>query len=362
MEKFTFNESYFLYAGLFTGITLLYIILRRILPGAIARLFKTLHTDEMLSNLMRSHLADLLAIAYVIFLFKLAMSIELLSMYAKPALGYHIIDTESFSLSLSSILTGIVVFWFLLVVTKILVTLLRMYLIHKDAETASASNLDMIIYNVSLVIISVMTLSTIGLSWKVILPIAGGLGIGVGLGLRDIANNFIGGVVILTTKSIKRGDWIAIQENFGKIVAIGIRTSTLRTLDNIDVIIPNSDLVTKELINWSYSDNIVRIHIPVGVSYSSDVNQVRETLLEVALNYKYALREPEPEARFLEFGESSLSFELLVWVDISKIKIPKAKSELNYMIWNKFKERSIQVPFPQRDIWFRNELKLDKSG
>lgn len=362
MGKFTIDESFFLYAGLFAGVTLLYMVLRRILPGAIASLFKTLHADEKLSNSMREHLVNLLGIMYIIFLFKLVMSGESFSGYAKLVLGYRIIDTESFSLSLSSILTGIVVFWFLLVVTKILVTLLRMYLFYKDAETAIASNLDMIMYNLSLVVISIITLSTVGLSWKVILPIAGGLGIGVGLGLRDIANNFISGVVILTTRSIKRGDWIALQENFGKIVAIGIRTSTLRTLDNIDVIIPNSDLVTKELINWSYSDNIVRIHVPVSVSYSTDANQVRETLLEIAQKYPYALSNPEPEARFLEFGDSSLNFELLLWVDISKIKIPKVKSEMNYMIWNTFKERGIQIPFPQRDVWFRNELKLDRPG
>jgi small-conductance mechanosensitive channel len=322
------NESFFWYIGLFVGITLLYMLLRRILPGVIVGLLRKFRAQETLSDMLRGHLVTLLGILYIIFLFKLVLSVHLFSFYAKPVLGYHIIDTESFSLSLSSIITGIIVFYFLLVVTKILVTFLRMYLFHKEAESAIASNLDMI---------------------------------GVGFGLRDIANNFISGFVILTTKSIKRGDWITLQDNFGKIVAIGIRTSTLRTLDNIDVIIPNSHLISNELINWSYTDNIVRIHIPVGVSYSSDANQVKETLLEIAHKYPYVRSNPEPEARFIGFGDSSINFELLAWVDITQIKIPKVKSEINYMIWDTFKERGIQIPFPQRDVWFKNELKIDKS-
>jgi small-conductance mechanosensitive channel len=361
IEKYFMNEHFFLYIGLFAGITLLYVLLRRILPGIIAGLFKRFHGQEALSDTLRRHLVTLLGILYVIFLVKLVLSVQFFSFYAKPILGYRIIDTESFSISLSSIITGIIVFYFLLVVTKILVTFLRMYLFHKEAESAIASNLDMIIYNLSLVIIVLIALSTMGLSWKVILPIAGGLGIGVGFGLRDIANNFISGFVILTTKSIKRGDWITLQDNFGKIVAIGIRTSTLRTLDNIDVIIPNSHLISNELINWSYTDNIVRIHIPVGVSYSSDANQVKETLLEIAHKYPHVRSNPEPEARFIEFGDSSINFELLAWVDITQIKIPQVKSEINYMIWETFKKRGIQIPFPQRDVWFKNELKIDKG-
>jgi small-conductance mechanosensitive channel len=362
IEKYIIDESsLFMYTGLFVGGTLLYLLLRRTLPRFIARLLKAFHTQEILSSTLRRHIVKLLRILYIIFLLKVILSVHLFSVYAKPVLGYRIIDTESFSLSLSSIITGIIVFYFLLVITKILVTFLRMYLFQKKAETAIASNLDMIIYNLSLIIIVLIALSTMGLSWKVILPIAGGLGIGVGFGLRDIANNFISGFVILTTRSIKRGDWITLKDNFGKIVAIGIRTSTLRTLDNIDIIIPNSHLITNELINWSYTDNIVRIHIPVGVSYSSDSNKIRETLLEIARKHPYVRSDPEPEARFIEFGDSSLNFELLAWVDVTQIKIPKVKSEINYMIWKTFKERGIQIPFPQRDVWFKNELKIDKG-
>jgi small-conductance mechanosensitive channel len=360
-RKYIMNETFFWHAGLLTGITLIYVLLRRILPGAILRLLERFRAQETLSNTLRKHLVTLLGILYLILLLETIFSVHFISAYARPVLAYHIIDTESFSLSLSSIITGIIVFYFLLAAMKVLVTFLRIYLFHKEAESAIASNLDMIIYNLSLVVIVIIALSTMGLSWKVILPIVGGLGVGIGFGLRDIANNFISGFVILTTKSIKRGDWITLKDNFGKIVDIGIRTSTLRTLDNIDVIIPNSHLISNELINWSYSDNIVRIHVPVGVSYGSDASQIKETLLEIAHKYPHVRSNPLPEARFVGFGDSSLNFELLAWVDITQIKIPLVKSEINYMIWDTFKERGIQIPFPQRDVWFKNELRIDKN-
>ena len=361
IEKYFTNETVFLHVGLFIGITILFLLLIRILPPVINRLFKKYIFQETLLENLQRRLIHVLGITYIIALLKLILSVHLFSMYAQPILKYHIIDTESFSLSLSSIITGVLVFYFLLLLTKIFITLLRIYLIHKRAGTEIASNLDLLIYNSSLVLIAIITLSTMGLSWKVILPIAGGLGVGIGFGLRDIANNFISGFLILTTRSVKRGDWITLQNNFGEIVDIGIRTSTLRTVDNIDIIVPNAHLITNELINWSYTDNIVRIHIPVGVSYGSDANMVREALLEVASRYQHVLRIPEPEARFMAFGDSSLNFELLVWLDITKVKIPRVKSELNYTIWNVFKEKGIQIPFPQRDIWFRNELKIDRK-
>ena len=361
IAKYFMSDAFFLHAGLFVGITLLYLLLIKILPGIINRLFKKNSFQEILLENLRRRLFSLLRIIYIVALLKLILSVHFFSVYAQPVLEYHIIDTDSFSLSLLSIITGVIVFYFLLTMTKVFITLIRIYLFHKKAGSEIASNLDLLLYNSSLVFIAIITLSTMGLSWKVILPIAGGLGVGIGFGLRDIANNFISGFLILTTRSVKRGDWITLQNNFGKIVDIGIRTSTLRTVDNIDIIIPNAHLVTNELINWSYTDTIVRIHIPVGVSYSSDANKVREALLEVASRDPHVRSNPQPEARFMEFGDSALNFELLVWVDITEVKIPQVKSTINYTIWDIFKEKGIQIPFPQRDIWFRNELKIDKE-
>jgi small-conductance mechanosensitive channel len=281
--------------------------------------------------------------------------------YVGPVLNYPILDVETLKLSLASLIAGFLSFYILLVLLKVIRTGIRMYLFYKSHGKEVVSNVDIIIYNSALVVIVLLSLSFMGLSWKVLLPIAGALGIGIGFGVRDIANNFISGFVVLTSRTVKRGDWITLGDNFGKIVDIGIRTSTLRTLDNIEIIIPNSHLISNELINWSYTDNIVRIHVPVGVSYGSDTSLVRDALLEVSHRSEYILDEPAPEARFIRFGDNSLNFELLVWIDLRKIKIPLIKSILNYAVWDVFKEKGIEVPFPQRDVWFKNELKIDRG-
>jgi small-conductance mechanosensitive channel len=360
LEQYIGNRDLIIYLGLLISVTLLYFLLRKIIPSIADKVSAKLDVGETRAQKLHNYIRSLLKILYIIFLFEFLQIIPFTKAYTKPVLGYRLINTETFSISLSSVIKGLIVFYLLLITTRIFITILRMYL-HKKGKTEISTNVDLLIYNSALILISLLTLSTIGLNWKILLPILGGLGIGIGFGLRDVANNFISGFVILTTKTVKRGDWITLQSNFGTIVDIGIRTSTLRTVDNVDIIIPNSHLITNELINWSYGDNIARLHIPVGVSYSSDVSAVRDALTEVAHKYEYVLKYPEPEARFVEFGNSSLNFELLVWIDITRIKVPRVKSELNYMIWQAFKDKDIQVPFPQRDVWFKNELRIDKG-
>jgi small-conductance mechanosensitive channel len=361
MGKYLVSETFILNVILFVTVTLIYLLLRKVIPAVAVKMTKRFHVNETLAQKLRRYIGTLLKVLYIIFLLEFLQVVPFISVYAKPVLSYRIIDTESFSISLSSLIKGVFVFYVLLLATRIFITILQTYLLHKHGETEISSNIDLLIYNSALILISLITLSTIGLNWKLLLPIVGGLGIGIGFGLRDVANNFVSGFVILTTRTVKRGDWITLQNNFGTIVDIGIRTSTLRTVDNVDIIIPNSHLITNELINWSYGDNIARLHVPVGVSYSSDIHQVRDILIDVAHRYEYALKYPQPEARFTEFGDSSLNFELLVWIDITRIKVPLVKSALNYMIWDAFKDKGIQVPFPQRDVWFKNDLKIDKG-
>jgi len=361
MEIYLFSKAFYLHAGLFIGGTVIFLLMRKIIPSGAAGFAKRLKIQSGPVRNFSILTKRFLKLLYIVFVLKLIISIPVIVKYAKPVLDYAIVDVETFRLSISSVVKGLIVFYLLLVATRLLIALLQMYLSHKSAGEEIVSNIDLLIYNIALIFIIILTLSVVGISWKILLPLAGGLGIGIGFGIRDVVNNFVSGFVILTSRTVKRGDWITLGDYFGKIVDIGIRTSTLRTVENIDIIIPNSDLITQELTNWSYTDNIVRVSIPVGVSYSSDVPLVRETLLGVAKTSQFVLNSPAPEARFLEFGNSSLDFALLVWVDIKKIKIPLLKSLLNYAIWDAFKEKGIQIPFPQRDIWFRNALHIEKE-
>jgi small-conductance mechanosensitive channel len=362
MDKYTIPAELYILISVIVSVTAVFLIIRGLIPRLTAKASQRFAFKEKLVDNLNRHLRSVLSISYVIFLLTYLATVPQIKKYADPVLRYRILDVETLTLSLASLINGLLGFYLLLMMTKALRTLIGMCLTYKSGGKEVESTVDILIYNSALIVITLLSLSLMGISWKLLLPVAGALGIGVGFGVKDIANNFVSGFVILTSRSVKLGDWITLGSNFGRIVDIGIRTSTLRTLDNIDIIIPNAHLISNELINWSYTDNIVRIHIPVGVSYGSNTTLVRETLLGVARGLEYVLTDPEPEARFLEFGDSSLNFELLVWIDLRKIKIPLMKSIINYAIWDAFKETGIQVPFPQRDIWFRNELNIEGKG
>jgi small-conductance mechanosensitive channel len=362
IEQYFLTKNFYIFLAVFVTATLLYFLLKKLVPRQCIKAMEKFNIPKTLTDQLNSRLVSLLNIIYLVFVLYFLFSIPLIAKHAQVFLNFTILDSETLQFGFASLAKGVIVFYILLLITRILRKSIQIYLYHESKGEDVVSTVDILIYNSALIFIVLISFSIMGLSWKIILPVAGALGIGIGFGLQDIVNNFISGFVILMGKTIKRGDWITLGENSGKIMDIGLRTSTLRTLDNIDIIIPNSHLISQQLINWSYSDNTVRIHIPVGVSYSSDVNLVKETLLDVAKKTDFVLGSPPTEAQFLAFGNSSLDFVLLAWVNIKRVSLPLAKSTLNYMIWEAFKEKGIQIPFPQRDVWFRNEMKTEKES
>ncbi|MEJ2684036.1 MAG: mechanosensitive ion channel [Candidatus Sulfobium sp.] len=270
-DFFPRTDLYLIFAALV--VTLLYLFLRKLVPRVLTRVSDKLHIDKSLTINFSSYMLAFMTVLYVIFVVNLVLSLPAVSRYAEPVLAYPIVNVEALRLSLASLVKGVVGFYVLLVLTKIVRSGIRMCLFYRSHGADVVSTIDILVYNIAMVIIVMISLSIMGISWKLLLPVAGALGIGIGFGVRDIANNFVSGFVILTSRTVKRGDWVTMGDNSGKIVDIGIRTATLRTVDNIDIIIPNAQLISNQLINWSYTDNIVRIHIPVGVSYGSDVGQ-----------------------------------------------------------------------------------------
>ncbi len=197
-------------------------------------------------------------------------------------------------------------------------------------------------------------LSTAGIDLTTLNVLAGAIGIGVGFGLQTIANNFISGLIILFERPIKVGDRIQVGEITGDVVRIGARATTIKTNDNIDIIVPNAEFISSQVINWSHSDREVRLHVPVGVSYTSDIDEVRNVLLEVAASHHGVLKVPSPDVMFKEFGESSLNFDLRVWTADYITKTKVLQSDLNFAILKKFRECGIEIPFPQRDVHVRS--------
>jgi small-conductance mechanosensitive channel len=168
--------------------------------------------------------------------------------------------------------------------------------------------------------------------------------------LQGITNNFISGLIILFERPVKVGDRVEIEGLEGNIIKVSGRATTILTNDNIAVIVPNSDLINKRVVNWSHNNRRVRITVPVGVSYKEDPLVVQKILVEVAKKNKGVMESPEPYVRFDEYADSSLNFSLLVWSRDFSDKPRILKSELYYEIFAEFKKQGVEIPFPQRDI------------
>ena len=184
--------------------------------------------------------------------------------------------------------------------------------------------------------------------------------VGIGLGLQNITHNFISGLIMLFERPVQEGDFVEVGGVQGRVRAINARSTTVETLDNVSIIVPNSKFLSDNVTNWSFQDSKVRIHVSVGVSYGSDVELVAETLLEVGRAHPEVLSNPEPQIQFLTFGDSSLNFDLLVWIE-DPTRQYIVTSDLNFAIVQAFRERNITIPFPQRDLHVRSAVPMHLS-
>jgi small-conductance mechanosensitive channel len=196
----------------------------------------------------------------------------------------------------------------------------------------------------------------VGVDLSALTVVVGALGLGVSFGLQTITTNFVSGIIVLLERPIKVGDRIDVGSINGDVIKIALRATTVRTNDNIEIIIPNSEFINNKVINWSYSNKTIRFAVPIGTAYDSDPKQVRALLLEAARAHQGVLETPPPEVIFIGFGDSSLNFELRVWTEIYCTTPLTLKSDLYFEIFDKFKEANIEVPFPQRDIHIRSAV------
>jgi len=199
-------------------------------------------------------------------------------------------------------------------------------------------------------------LQTVGIDLTALSILTGAVGLGIGFGLQNIASNFISGLIILFERPVRIGDRIAVGDVEGDVVRIGARSTSVLTNDNIDIIIPNSKLITENVVNWTHGERKVRFRIPVSVAYDSDVRRVEQALLEAAKNVYEVLETPAPAVRFISFGENGLEFELRAWTTILVQRRAKFTSQLNFAIYYQFKAYEIEVPYPQRDIHVRSGI------
>jgi len=178
------------------------------------------------------------------------------------------------------------------------------------------------------------------------------LSVGIGFGLQYIAADIASGFILLFERPVRVGDHVTIVDDEGDVQSINLRTTVVVTNDRVSIIVPNSRLVSQRLINWSYGDPRVRIEIPVGVAYSSDVTLVTGTLIQAAEHVDNVLTDPPPKVQFLKFGDYSLDFRLLAWTRRPRLH-PQIRSDVNYRIEKLFRETGIEIPFPQTELRVR---------
>ena len=205
------------------------------------------------------------------------------------------------------------------------------------------------------VIAGLIALDFIGVDLTTLTIFSGALGIGLGFGLQKIASNFVSGLILLFEKSVEEGDLIELADGtYGYIRRASARFTLIETFDGKEVLVPNEDLITNRVTNWTYSNPRGRVEIQIGVSYKSDIHKAQQLILEAAREHPRCIKDPEPNCYLLNYGDSSVDFTLLFWVDDVTEGRWGPKSDVMFAIWDKFAANNIEIPFPQRDLHIRS--------
>lgn len=232
--------------------------------------------------------------------------------------------------------------------------ILAKYNVDIGIRQAISTILRYVIVTVGMIVI----IQTAGIDMSFVTVLAGALGVGIGFGLQNITNNFVSGIVILVERPVKVGDRIEVMTHSsekvaGDVISISARATTILTNDNISIIVPNSNLITSAVINWSYNDKRVRFNFLVPVHYDEDPELVKKILLEVARENDGVLKTPIPDVLLDEFADSSINYILRVWTSRYTQKPGVLRSQLYYAIVKKFREHNITIPYHQLDLYLK---------
>lgn len=275
-------------------------------------------------------------------------------------MGATLIEINEVPLTAMGLLRVIFIVFLALVVSKLLGRGLNQLGAHNEVLSPSAIyTLGRVIHYLVLVLGIIIALSSIGLDFTKFALFASALGVGIGFGLQNLIGNFVSGLIILFEKSLKVGDFVELSSGLsGEVKEINMRGTLITTNDNIDIIVPNSDFVNNQVTNWTLRETYRRIHVPFGVAYGTDKDLVKQAALEAADDVKWTLSEDinrKPQVWLVQFGDSSLNFELVVWLQAEAVKRPGAvQAAYLWEIDTKLKQYGVEIPFPQRDLHLRS--------
>ncbi|KAA3649787.1 MAG: mechanosensitive ion channel protein MscS [Bacteroidetes bacterium] len=274
----------------------------------------------------------------------------------RTGLEFKLIDIGGHSISMYNVVVVLCLF----IVLKILVKSFEKIVRHKISENSLTDNgkahaIVQIGKYIIYVIGFVLAIEAFGFNTTTLIISSSALFVGLGFGLQEAFRDLISGIILLFEGDVLIGDVIEMDNGIvGVVKKINLRTSMLRTRDGITMIVPNSQLINDRVINWSNSNKLTRFNVKVGVAYGSDVELVKKLLLESAEELDTVSEQIKPFVRFIDFGESSLDFEIYFWTE-EVWRIENSKSELRFSIDRKFRENNISIPFPQRDLHFKSK-------
>ncbi|MCK5906444.1 MAG: mechanosensitive ion channel, partial [Flavobacteriales bacterium] len=275
------------------------------------------------------------------------------------------VSLGSMTFSLDGIFSFFFVIWLSLVSSRIIKSLLEEDILPKmEVETGLLHTISMIVKYSIVTMGFFIAMSVAGIPFGQMAIVFSAFGVGIGFGLQNIFNNLVSGFILLFERPIKIGDTVEVGTLIGQVKSIGIRSSKVRTFDGAEIIVPNGNLISNEVINWTLSDRKRRVEIIVGISYNSDPHLAKDIFMEVLKKHPQIVSNPEPDVYFRDLGESSLDFRLLFWTYKDWIKV---KSDIIFDVFDALKEAGIEIPFPQQDLHLRSidsdvEIKHKSTG
>jgi small-conductance mechanosensitive channel len=265
-------------------------------------------------------------------------------------LNHNLIRTENFNLNVYGVLIVIGVVIVTIIALKLVRRIFKRFIASRERDQGVYWSVFLFVKYLTWVIVVIVLLDTVGVRISVLLASIAALLVGVGLGIQQLFNDIASGLVLIIERNLQINDVIQLDDDtVGKVIEIGLRTSKIKTRDDIVMIVPNSKFVNDRIINWSHIDFKTRFCVEVGVAYGSDIKLVSELLKSCASIHSKIANKPAPFVRFNNFGESSLDFQLYFWVKETFL-VENIKSDLRFAIDDAFRKNGVTIPFPQRDV------------
>ena len=352
LRRLVFPSLLFVWVGLFA---ILYIVIQQ--PWPILSTAMSLTVAWFVIRLGTSFIDNPLISKTVSTVVWIIAALSILG-YLTPVVDY--LDTTKLnigqtSVSLYAIVSSIFSIAIFLWIAFALIKLVDNFLKNSKNITPSARALLSKTFKFALVAAAfIFGLSTVGIDLTAFAVLGGAIGVGIGFGLQKIFSNLISGFILLLDKSIKPGDTINVEGSYGRVETLSARYVSVITRDGIEHLVPNEEMIINRVENWSYSHENVRLRIPVGVHYNSDVNKAIELCLEAADEVNRVLKIPKPACLLKGFGDNSVDLEVRIWVRDPMNGCSNVKSQVLLQIWNRFHENHIEIPYPQRDLHLKS--------